>query len=146
MAFSKDLLSGLIFAAFGLAGIAMGWSFDPGTAREMGSGYFPRLLSWGILALGLVITARGLAATHGDKIEALHLRPFAFMIAGIVLFGLLLERAGLVISLLVLFGFAGAACYDSRWKEVVISGLLLTVFAVLVFIYGLELPMPMWPV
>jgi hypothetical protein len=51
----------------------------------------------------------------------------------------------MVISLLIMITVGGAACLDSRWREVAISAAVLTAFAVAVFKYGLELPIPIWP-
>jgi hypothetical protein len=144
-ALSKDFLSGLLFAAFGIWGLALSWGFRIGTASRMGPGYFPQMLSWGILALGVILMVRGLLAARPDIVTAGRWRPFLLIILAIVLFGLLAERAGMVISLLVMIVIGGFACLDSRRWEVAISAVVLTAFAVGVFKFGLELPIPVWP-
>ena len=142
---SKDFLSGLLFAAFGIWGLALGWGFRVGTASRMGPGYFPQILSWGIIAIGVILMVRALLASRPNVAGGLGWRALALIIAAIVLFGLLAERIGMVLSIPILIGLGGAACLDSRWREVAISAVLLTAFAVGVFKYGLELPIPMWP-
>lgn len=142
---SKDFLSGLLFAAFGIWGLALGWDFRVGTASRMGPGYFPQLLSWGVIVIGVILMVRSLLNSRPNPVEGLGWRGFALIITAIVLFGLLAERIGMVLSLPILIGIGGAACLDSRRKEVAISAVLLTAFAVAVFKYGLELPMPLWP-
>jgi hypothetical protein len=142
---SKDFLSGLLFAEFGFWGLALSWGFRVGTASRMGPGYFPQMLSWGILGLGVILMVRALLSSRPDTVTSGRWRPFLLIVASVVLFGLLAERAGMVISLLAMLAVGGAACLDSRWREVAISAVLLTAFAVGVFKFGLELPIPLWP-
>ncbi|MDD2867015.1 tripartite tricarboxylate transporter TctB family protein [Neomegalonema sp.] len=66
-----DLLAGLMFVAFGLIfGLTSWFDLDLGTARRMGPGYFPLLLSGVLLLLGLIII---LASTRrqGEPVGAL---------------------------------------------------------------------------
>lgn len=142
---SKDFLSGLLFATFGVWGLALSWGFRLGTASRMGPGYFPQMLSWGIVAIGVFLMVRGLLASRPDVVNSGRLRPFLLILLSILLFGLLAERAGMVISLLLMIGVGGLACLDSRWREVAISAVVLSAFAVAVFKWGLELPIPTWP-
>jgi hypothetical protein len=142
---SKDFLSGLLFAAFGIWGVVLSYGWRMGTGSRMGPGYFPQMLSWGIIALGVILIVRSLMAGYKDRVEAGRVRPVLLILIAIVLFGILAERIGMVLSLLLMIGVGGAACMDSRWKEVVISAIVLTAFAVGVFKYGLELPIPVWP-
>jgi hypothetical protein len=142
---SKDFLSGLLFAGFGIWGLALGWNFPIGTASRMGPGYFPQLLSWGVIAIGVILMVRALLASQPGPIARMGWRALVLVITAIVLFGVLAERIGMVLSIPLLIGIGGAACMDSRWREVAISTVLLTAFAVAVFKYGLGLPMPVWP-
>lgn len=142
---SKDFLSGLLFLAFGVWGAALSFGFRMGTASRMGPGYFPQMLSWGIIAIGVILIVRGLLVSYNDRVDSGKLRPFVLIVLAVVLFGVLAERIGMVFSLLIVITIGGMACYDSRWKEVAISAVVLTVFAVGVFKYGLELPIPLWP-
>ncbi len=142
---SKDFLSGLLFVGFGVWGVVLSFGWRMGTASRMGPGYFPQMLSWGIIALGVILIVRGLMVSYNDRVTSAKFRPFALILLAIVTFGLLAERIGMVFSLLIMLPIGGAACLDSRWKEVAISAIVLTAFAVGVFKYGLELPIPVWP-
>lgn len=142
---SKDFLSGLLFVGFGVWGVALSFGWRMGTASRMGPGYFPQMLSWGIIALGVILIVRGLMVSYNERVESAKFRPFALILLAIVTFGVLAERIGMVFSLLIMLAIGGAACLDSRWKEVAISAIVLTAFAVAVFKYGLELPIPVWP-
>src|SRR6476660_2241906 len=68
----QDLGAGLVFVTIGLAGIVFGQDLAAGAAARMGPGYFPMLLSGLIIAIGLVLAARGLVVS-GPPIERSHL-------------------------------------------------------------------------
>jgi hypothetical protein len=57
-----------------------------------------------------------------------------------VVFGWLMERVGLILSLVVLFFLAALAGHQFKWKEVSILASVMILFAYGVFIYGLGLP------
>jgi hypothetical protein len=52
---------------------------------------------------------------------------------------------GLALSTVILIVLASAASTELRWKEALVSGLLLATLAVGVFIIGLKLQLPIWP-
>jgi hypothetical protein len=52
---SQSLLSGLFFVAFGTATLTAGSPLEMGTAGDMGTGYTPRLLAYGLLVIGVLL-------------------------------------------------------------------------------------------
>ena len=50
----QDLGAGVVFIVIGIAGILFGQDLAFGSAARMGPGYFPMLLSWLIIAIGLM--------------------------------------------------------------------------------------------
>jgi hypothetical protein len=62
-----------------------------------------------------------------------------------VVFGLALERLGLVVSILLLAGIGAVAGRGMRPLETAIATLVLVVLCWLVFIVGLSLTIPVWP-
>ena len=72
---SKDFWSGLMFAGFGVLALALGSNLAVGTAIRMGPGYVPRMLSYILIALGIVILVRAVI-DPGEPIERLR-RPGA---------------------------------------------------------------------
>jgi MFS family permease len=75
----------------------------------------------------------------------LGLKAMGLILLAIAVFGLLLKGLGVVLSTFVLIGIAAFASHEVRRKEVVISAVLLAIFTVLVFIYGIKLQLPVWP-
>ena len=65
---SKDLLSGLMFIAFGMTALYFGQKLALGTPVRMGPGYVPRMLAFILLCLGSVIVMVTLYRT-ADRAE-----------------------------------------------------------------------------
>ena len=56
------------------------------------------------------------------------------------------NNLGLALSTLILIVLSSTASHEFRWKEAVLVGIGLAVLAVGVFIIGLKLTLPIWPV
>jgi putative tricarboxylic transport membrane protein len=50
-----------------------------------------------------------------------------------------------VVSSFVTIMICAAAAEDVRWRETILVAIALTLFCSLLFPYGLNLPMPLWP-
>jgi putative tricarboxylic transport membrane protein len=140
----KDFWSGIMFLAFAAVAILTARGYSLGTAGRMGPGYFPMLLGGVLAALGLVLVARSFVLA-GEAIGRIQVLPLAIMVAGLVLFGLLIQRLGLVISLIVVVIVSALASRESRPVEFVALALVLAAFSVAVFVNLLRLPLPIWP-
>jgi len=140
----KDFYSGLIFIAFGVAAIAIGSNYSLGTAARMGPGYFPRILGIMLLVLGAALALRALRI-QGSPLPGIKWRPTLIVLGSVVLFGVMVNSAGLVISTITLIVLSSAASHEFRPKEALISGALLAALAVGVFVIGLKLQLPIWP-
>ena len=139
----QDLGAGLVFLLIGLAGIYFGSDLTFGTAARMGPGYFPTLLSWLIIAIGLVVGFQGVAV-EGPPIEPVQLRPILFIIAAILVFGFLIESIGLALTAVLLTIFAAYARREVKLGETVLLGVGLGIFTVVVFVYVLGQALPAW--
>jgi len=63
----------------------------------------------------------------------------------VVMFGLILPRLGLIISLPLLIIVSALAGDEFHWKDSVVSVVVLTLGSWLIFIKGLNLVLPLWP-
>jgi hypothetical protein len=140
----KDFLAGLIFVAFGVAAIVLGSEYPLGTAARMGPGYFPRILGILLIVLGSALSLRSLRM-RGTPLPGWKWRPVLVVLSSVVVFGLVLTRIGLVLSTIGLIFAASAASREWRPKEALVSGILLALLAVGVFVLGLKLVIPIWP-
>jgi Tripartite tricarboxylate transporter TctB family len=141
---NRELIAGLMFAAFGIAGLWIAADYPRGTALRMGPGYMPVVLCWGLVLLGAVIAIRGVLRT-GARLTAWHLRPLILVLVAILAFALLIEPAGLAVATvaIVLIGAAGGR--EFRFIEALALALALAAGTVALFVYGLKLTMPVWP-
>jgi hypothetical protein len=140
MAFNtRDAAAGLIFVLIAALFAAGSLSLDLGTALRMGPGYFPLVLSGILAALGIAIIVRSLREAP-LPFGAVPWRGLPLILAAPVVFGLTVRGLGLVpaVALVVLL-----SSFASRRMGVGLALALtvgLTLFCVLVFSYGLGLP------
>ena len=140
----KDFAAGLMFVGFGLAAIFIGRDYPLGAAARMGPGYFPRILGILLIALGAALAVRALRL-DGQKITLESPRPLLIVIGSVVLFGLTAPTLGLVVASVLLIFVSSAASKEFRWKEALLSGVVLAALSVAGFIWGLGLQFSIWP-
>ena len=140
----KDFWTGLLYFGFGAVAFWIARDYAFGTASRMGAGYFPTVLSGLLMFFGVLALLRGITK-RGAPFGTFALKPALIITASTVAFGLLLTRAGLIISLIVLIlGSASASSkFRFEWRATLLA-LGLIAFCVLVFIKGLGLPMPLF--
>jgi hypothetical protein len=139
----KDFVAGLIFFGLGIAVTVYGARYSIGTASHMGPGYFPRMLGVGLILLGAVIALRALGGAD-DKFERFRLRPLIALLA-LGCFGLVVEQTGLLLGVLGVVVFASAASTEFRFRESLISAVVLAGFSSLIFVYGIGVQLPILP-
>ena len=141
---NKDFLAGVLMLAIGGGGFYMALDYPFGSALRMGPGYFPRVLAGILMAFGLFVLIRGIL-----KFEAVKGRwgwkPLVLITLSLVAFGWIMDKWGLIPALVVMFVVSALGGHEFRWKEVAILTVVMSAFAVSVFIYGLGLPYPLWP-
>ena len=125
----KDVLAGLLFVAVALIGLYVSRDYPIGTAVRMGTGYVPRLLCWLLLGLGAWVLVQGFFETQSS----------------LVIFGLSIERLGLVLSILLLIIVGAAGARGLRPFETVAAAVVLILLSWGIFIVGLGLAIPVWP-
>ena len=140
----KDILAGLIFIGLGLAfGIAAA-GYPIGTALRMGPGYFPLVLAGVMVALGLAIAAKGLAATAADEPAGpVPWRAIVLILAALVFFGATIRGLGMAPALFVTAFLAALASRRNGPLAAAVMAAALTLFCVLIFGVGLGVPVPL---
>ena len=141
---SADLWAGLLFAAFGVGALLAGRALPTGTAAQMGPGYFPTALGAILVLLGLATAARALRAVT-RSVPPLALRPLLLVTGAVLAFGLLLRPLGLALATAGLVLIARLADRESRALEAALLAVVLAALALGLFVYGLRLPLPVWP-
>ena len=140
----QDLAAGLFFLGIGLFALWAGRDYPVGTPQRMGTGAFPRMLCWGLVGLGAIISVQSLFA-DGQPLTRWALRPLIWVSLGILAFALLLEPAGLVLATTALFLLTALGSPETRWGEVLIFTAGTAAFGVALFVWGLGLTLRVWP-
>lgn len=145
----KDVLAGLLFVAVALIGLYVSRNYPIGTAVRMGTGYVPRLLCWLLLGLGAWVLVQGFFETQSERAASPSAtaawRPLVFVTASLVIFGLSIERLGLVLSILLLIIVGAVGARGLRPFETVAAAVVLILLSWGIFIVGLGLAIPVWP-
>jgi len=139
---NQDFWAGLMFLGIGAVAIFVARNYPFGRLLRMGAGYFPTLLGWILILFGVYIMVKGLR--KGVKVQgSWPIRPVIVLPGMIVLFGILMERAGFIAALAALTFGSAAAGKEFRWGEVLLLTAFLTALSLAVFIWGLGLPFPL---
>lgn len=144
----KDFWSGLMFIAVGI-GFAWGaTNYSFGSSARPGPGYFP--FGLGILqaALGAFLLFESLVVEteDGEPIGPWAFKPLLIIMFAVGLFGYILPKLGMALSLPILIIITSLAGDEFHWKDALISIVVLTLGSWFIFIYGLKLVIPLWPV
>jgi hypothetical protein len=144
----RDFWSGLMFLVVGV-GFAWGATdYSFGTSARPGPGYFPFGLGILLALLGALVLFKALTleSEGGDPIGAIAWRPLLVIVGTVAVFGLALPRLGMAVTLPLIITLASLASDEFHWRDVLISSVVLTVGSWALFILGLKLTIPLWPI
>ncbi|WP_295138274.1 tripartite tricarboxylate transporter TctB family protein [uncultured Reyranella sp.] len=125
-----------MFIGFGLIALYFGQKLAIGTPVRMGPGYVPRMLSLILIGLGILVCIVAIVS-GSEPVERLKWKPITLVTIGIICFGLLFERAGLIPALVVLIMISSLAGEEFKFMEVIGNIVVLSVLCTLVFKVGL---------
>jgi hypothetical protein len=143
----RDFWSGLMFIVVGI-GFAWGaTSYNFGTSARPGPGYFPFGLGILLAVLGALVLFKALTieTDDGERVGHFAWKPLFVILASVALFGFLLPRLGMVVSLPLLVVLSSWASDEFTWRAAIINAVVLTAFSWLIFVKGLALTIPVWP-
>ena len=143
----KDFWSGLMFVVVGL-GFAWGaTNYSFGSSARPGPAYFPFGLGVLMAIMGALVWFSSITVEteDGDPIGSIAWKPLVIITGSVVMFGFLLPKLGLLISLPLLIIVSALAGDEFHWKDSVISVVVLTLGSWIIFIKGLNLVLPLWP-
>ncbi len=141
----KDFYAGLLFVAIGVADLVIVRSYPLGTASRMGPGYFPRILGILLVGLGALLSLR-VFRSGGEPMSRWQWRPLTIVLLSVLIWGLTAQGLGLVVASLALVFVSSVASNEFGWREALLSGVIQAVAMAALFIYGLGIPLPVWPV
>ena len=136
---NKDFWAGALLAAIGVAAVVLARDYPFGTSLRMGPGYFPTVLGATLALFGGFFLVRSLRAAETLDTNW-SLRALIGLTVSLILFGALIDRAGFVPALVVLIFGSAASSTEFKFREVLLLTAILTVFAVVLFIWAIGLP------
>lgn len=140
-----DLLTAALFIGIGVLGLFISRHLDFGSLGRMGPGFMPRIVCLLLIAVGLLV---GIPALRRPAlaIEAVRARPVIVITVAIVGFAYAVTHLGFVAASLWLIIAGSLADPGGRWGTVLLLAGGLTAFGALVFVKGLGVQVPLWPV
>jgi hypothetical protein len=141
----KDFNAGFMYICIGgfFAGFAT--NYPMGSAVRMGPAYFPTILGALLVMLGLILVFRSFFM-HGSELPSkTHWRPLGFILGAVVFFAFLIDRAGLVASSVVMMLMGSMGGWQFRWKEQLVTTVVMTGACIGIFYYALGLPFRLFP-
>ena len=142
----QNFWSGVMFIIIGLAFAWKSTDYSMGTAARMGPGYFPFWLGIIMAGLGVLIFMTSLSKKAAKtEIARFDFKIVAIITASVVVFALLLQPAGLIISMFVLVIISATASHEFTLKVTIANAIFLAILCYLAFVVGLKLVFPIWP-
>jgi len=139
----KYFLSGLFFMLVGVGAVLMSMHLEFGTLRAIGPGFFPTVLGVILAVLGAILVFRAFVVDPEPYVSS-DLKVAALVLGGSALFGILIRPAGLVIAIVAMILTAALATKELSFREAVLVAAGLAIGSVLVFVYALGLPIPVF--
>lgn len=150
--FGKDLMNILtlrfvvagLLGGVGLTAFIIGLGYDFGSARRMGPGYFPVVLSGLLTVLAL---SEMISALLGPKKIEVDWRPLGAILAAVAGFAMTMYLFGMIPALFVVIGLTTLSEPKFGWKPALILAVVTSIGAWLLFTRFLGMTMPLfdWP-
>jgi hypothetical protein len=143
----KDFWSGLLFLCIGAAFAIGSLDYSFGNSARPGPAYFPFGLGVLMVILGGMVLFGALTkeTPDGDPVGAFAWRPLVIILVAVALFGFLLPRLGMFITLPLLVILSALASEEFTIKDALLNATVLTVMSWAVFSKGLGLTIPLLP-
>jgi len=119
-----------------------------GGYAQVGPGVVPRVVGVGVMLLGVILLREAFGGGFSGVDEEAEAKlpmdwvAFAWVSAGIIGYGLLVEPAGFVIASTLLFVLVARGFNSRRWLLNAVTGLVLAIIVFAIFNYGLGLTLP----
>lgn len=145
----RDLCAGLFIVGVGAYAVWEASAYPFGTLDSIGSGFFPVML--GLLALPLGAGVWWEAATRPaepvseDDGDAIEWRSIFAIIGALLAFALLIDRAGLAPAVFAAAAIASFAERTVRPIGILLLAAGLAAACVAIFVFGLKLPIRVFP-
>ncbi|MGF6175326.1 tripartite tricarboxylate transporter TctB family protein [Ensifer sp. 4252] len=135
-----EWFAGGLVSAVGLFSLWEAFRYPMGTLHRMGPGFYPAVIALAIFCFGL-----GIIFFEGRLKGALppdtpHVRGIVTVLPAIAVFAALIENAGMMPAVFASVMVSTRAEPELSVRNAMLLAIALSVFATLVFVYGLSVP------
>lgn len=142
----RDFWSGVMFLTFGILFMIFSRQYQMGTAAKMGPGYFPMVLGGLMATLGFMVCLGSLSkSATKTELSKVGWREISLVLIGVIVFGLLLPKMGIIVALIALIFIGARASHEFSFRDTAIATVVLLLLSYVVFVKGLELQFPLLP-
>ena len=128
--------------AVGSIAVVGAWQYPIGTLARMGPGFFPLCLGVMLIAVGL-ISLFGSLRSDDVIAEPVSVRALIVITLAVVVSALLLLKAGLLVAIPALVIISAFASSSVKWLPLLVTTVVLTALAYGVFVWGLNMQIPL---
>jgi len=140
----KDFSAAIMFIAIGgLFGIGA-TQYPMGTAVRMGPAYFPSILGWLTVILGFFILVESFIVKDEPPAPPAW-RAIILVLGSVTAFAALINTAGLIVATVAQIILSALGGHEFKWKEAIISSVILSVTVWACFDIALGLPFKLFP-
>ncbi|WP_172293690.1 tripartite tricarboxylate transporter TctB family protein [Pseudoruegeria sp. HB172150] len=139
-----DIWGGVALAVFGLAVAFYSVNhYDFGELRRIGPGFFPTVLGGILVLLGIAVAVP--AFLRSGTTPKVDLKEALFILAAVVVFAVLIERVGILLStfVTVLITTIPAPKPGLLWR--VVTAIVVSAISWAIFVAGLGMPLDVFP-
>lgn len=139
---AQRAVSGGVLLVAAIVMLVFAWGYPTGSLNQMGPGFIPQTIGILMACLAIAIIVLDLRAPRLDQGGTMHWRGLIFVSAAIIIFAILVDVAGLVPSMFLAVAVSMFADDQARPLSVLIYTIIATFLGWLLFLVGLELPIP----
>lgn len=141
---AKELALGVLLIAIAAFGLYLNREYETGSASRMGPGYMPMLVFGmiGIFGIGMLITS---LRSGPDPLEGWAWRELGLILSALTVFGALLDRIGMALSVAALVLISSFADRSQTLKGALGLAAVLVALCWVIFDRGLKVGIPFLP-
>ena len=149
----KDHIGALLLLLMGAGVLGLGVTYNVGSLNRMGAGFIPVTLGALMMVVGLAIGITAVPADREAPKTTLHgvstagkpeWRGWICILAGVAAFVILGNYGGLVPASFAAVFLSALGDRENTIKSAAVLGVVVTIFGVAVFHYGLSLQLPLF--
>jgi hypothetical protein len=140
----QDFAAGIFLIVLAAVGILGSLELSFSTTSGVGPGMMPRAVGFLVAIFGVLLVVQGFFV-RGEGLDRWSVRGLIFVLGAALAFAWTIRPLGLIVAGPLAVIISAFADRDTKWIEVVVFGVVMTLFCIGLFSYALNLPIPILP-